>query len=247
MICPGCGAFVEQGTFQCPHCLKTLPPDLPAKKKSGWWKGCLGCGCGCLGVILLFLAVLGYGIYMAWSEVSKQIQTEPLVLATSQLDEQQLLRIQEQFAELEAKAEERNEGMVNLTLDQAQVNYLFQKAIDIEGGPKETLFTQIELVGDSIKATYSLKLGENRYFNGRIGFFLVVDNQQARFRLKNLSVGAYVLQPTVIDQINSYISDQQVSEVIREFNAKPRDEFPFRLLSFQVKDDQTSVSLQSKP
>ena len=96
-------------------------------KKKGWMfgLGCVGCGLvGCLGSVVLLVVLFFGGIF--WL-TNNMLSKTPLEMPAAYLSEAKVTRLKQKMAEFDQKLNAEDPKKIELTLNEEEVNYLFQK------------------------------------------------------------------------------------------------------------------------
>jgi len=248
MICPTCGAYVDQGVSSCPHCQGPLSSDpIKPPGSKAWIKGCSVCGCGCLVVLLIIVGLFGYGLFKIWRVIEKQMETEPLIIEQAHLDDVEADLLKETFAAIgDALAQERQETF-EITLDEAEFNYLIQTLLqDEELSFQNQLKLGVSILDDDwLKWKFSFKVDDTRYLNGVFTCFIKLENETGEFRVRDFRLGNFSLQNEEITDLNRNVFTQQNIDNVIEGYTQP-SEAPFIIEHFSVKEMKAFIVLQTQ-
>jgi len=248
MICPQCGAYVEQNLTNCPHCQGPLAPQpISPSNSKNWFKGCSVCGCSCLVVVLIILAILFYAGYQMWKVIEKQLETEPLEFEEVYLDNDAVTRLQDTFESINTAVKNQEKQSFALTLTEAELNYLLQLMLKSNNELNELARFNIDILDDNwLDCHYSYKIGDQKFLNGSFICFVKAEETKAEFLLRSIRFGNFAIQKDEVREINQFFSEKNVNEFLTNLNTADRAQFPFIIESVVVDNQKVLLVFKTK-
>ncbi|MBN2383250.1 zinc ribbon domain-containing protein [bacterium] len=249
MICPNCGAYVEQELKQCPHCQTNLTATQGKPKGSrNWLKGCSACGCSCLVLVLIFLGICGYIMYRFWQVIEDQMETEPVIMTETTLEQTVIDQLDDNFDSIKNAVDAKEAQTFIQTFSQEELNYLVQKFINGTPDLKDQLALILVINQDnSLDCTYSYKIGEQKYLNGDFTCFVRVNEGTAEFSLHSFQFGNFQIPDEDLAVINqSFFSTQHVTEFLDSLHKSTNQEFPLIIEALYLENQKLVLILKTK-